>query len=40
VLNFSNRTFEAFILDTTGREIYNPKYDDGSGSKANRLRGF
>jgi hypothetical protein len=40
VLNFSNRTFEEFVLDTTGREIYNPKYDYGSGSKANRLRGF
>jgi hypothetical protein len=40
VLNFSNRTFDEFILDTTGREIYNTKYDYGSGSKANRLRGF
>ena len=40
VLNFSNRTFEEFILDATGREIYNAKYDYGSGSKANRLRGF
>jgi len=40
VLNFSNRTFEEFILDSTGRSIYDPVYDYGSGSKANRLRGF
>jgi hypothetical protein len=40
VLNFSNRTFEEFILDATGRQIYDAKYDYGSGSKANRLRGF
>jgi hypothetical protein len=40
VLSFSNRTFEDFILDTTGREIYTSTYDNGSGSKANRLRAF
>ncbi len=40
VLDFSNRTFEEFVLDCTGREIYDGKYDYGSGSKANRLRGF
>ncbi len=40
VLNFSNRTFEEFILDSTGRGIYDSRYDYGSGSKANRLRGF
>ena len=40
VLNFSNRTFEEFILDSTGRAIYDAKYDYGSGSKANRLRSF
>ena len=38
VLNFSNRTFEAFILDSVGIEIYDDKYDYGSGSKANRMR--
>jgi hypothetical protein len=40
VLNFSNRTFEEFVTDTTGRNIYDSRYDYGSGSKANRLRGF
>jgi hypothetical protein len=40
VLNFSNRTFEEFIIDSTGRSIYDAKYDNASGSKANRLRAF
>jgi hypothetical protein len=40
VLSFSNRTFEDFILDTTGRQIYAKTYENGSGSKANRLRAF
>jgi hypothetical protein len=40
VLNFSNRTFEEFVTDITGRAIYDHRYDYGSGSKANRLRGF
>lgn len=40
VLNFSNRTFEEFVLDSTGRAIYDPRYENGSGSKANRLRAF
>ena len=40
VLNFSNRTFEEFVTDTIGRNIYDARYDHGSGSKANRLRGF
>jgi hypothetical protein len=40
VLGFSNRTFADFVLDSTGRDIYSDKYDYGSGSKANRLRGF
>ena len=38
VLNFSNRTFEEFILDSVGIEIYDEKYDYESGSKANRMR--
>jgi hypothetical protein len=37
VLNFSNRTFEEFVTDGTGRDIYHSRYDYGSGSKANRL---
>ena len=40
VLDFSNRTFQEFILDSTHREIYDRRFDLGSGSKANRLRGF
>jgi hypothetical protein len=40
VLDFTNRTFEEFIRDSTGREIYNERYNEGSGSKANRLRAF
>jgi hypothetical protein len=40
VLNFSNRTFFEFILDSTGRDIYDDRYSYSSGSKANRLRAF
>lgn len=40
VLDFSSRTFEDLVVDTTGRSIYDDKYNFGSGSKANRLRGF
>lgn len=40
VLNFSNRTFEEFILDSVGLSINDAKYQYGSGSKANLLRGF
>jgi hypothetical protein len=40
VLNFSNRSFDEFVSDSTGRLIGDTKYDYGSGSKANRLRGF
>lgn len=40
VLNFSNRTFGEFFLDSVGIDIYNRKYDYGSGSKANRMRAF
>ena len=40
VLDFSNRTFAEFVLESTGRDIYDAKYDHGSGSKGNRLRGF
>lgn len=37
VCNFSNRTFEEFVLEHTGVEIYAEPY---SGSKATRLRAF
>lgn len=40
VLDFSNRTLAEFVLESTGRDIYDPKYDYASGSKANRLRAF
>lgn len=38
VLDFSNRTFQEFVADSVGRDIYDSLYDQGSGSKANRLR--
>lgn len=40
VMDFSNRTFSEFIYESLRIEIYDDKYDYGSGSKANRLRGF
>lgn len=40
VLNFSDRTFAEFFLDNFGLDIYDAKYDYGSGSKANRMRAF
>lgn len=40
VLDFSNRTFSEFVTDSTGRDIYDARYDGFGGSKANRLRGF
>lgn len=40
VLDFSNRTFEEFVYDAVGINIYESKYDFESGSKANRLRAF
>lgn len=40
ILNFSNRTFTEFFLESFGIDIYAAKYDYGSGSKANRMRAF
>lgn len=40
VLDFSNRTFEEFVRDSTGLNIFDQQYNHGSGSKANRLRAF
>jgi hypothetical protein len=40
ILNFSNRTFEEFFREVVGVQIYDSRYDRGSGSKANRLRAF
>ena len=40
VLDFSNKTFAEFFIDYMGIDIYNPRYDNGSNSKANRMRAF
>jgi hypothetical protein len=40
VLDFSNRSFGEFVLDSTGKDIFDESYTRGSGSKANRLRAF
>jgi hypothetical protein len=40
VLDFSNNTFSAFVADSSGRNIYDSRYDRSTGSKANRLRAF
>ena len=40
VLDFSNRTFQEFIFEHTGIDIYDFLYNYESGSKANRLRAF
>ncbi len=40
VLDFTNRTFSEFVADSVGKDIFDDKYNYGSGSKANRLRGF
>ena len=40
VLDFSNATFQEFVLENSNIDIYYEKYDYRSGSKANRLRAF
>lgn len=40
VMDFSNRTFQEYIFDTLNIDIYDPKYEYASCSKANMLRGF
>ncbi|MHC5772114.1 MAG: hypothetical protein ACYTXI_42705, partial [Nostoc sp.] len=40
VLDFSNRTFEDFVLENTELDINETKYTDVGSSKANRLRSF
>lgn len=40
ILEFSNRTFQEFMAESVGVDIYSGCYNHGSGSKANRLRGF
>ncbi len=40
VLNFSDKTMASFFQDDLGINIYDEKYFQGSGSKANYLRAF
>ena len=40
VISFTNRTFSSFVADSVGLNIYDEKYNNQSGSKANRLRAF
>lgn len=40
VLDFSNRTFEEFFREVVGVQIYDSRFELGSGSKANRMRAF
>ena len=36
VIDFSNRTLEEFVFESTGKEIYGEKYELNSGSKIER----
>ena len=40
VLDFSDQTFQEFVVDSVQRDIYDEKYSYASRSKANRLRAF
>jgi hypothetical protein len=40
VLDFSDRTFQEFIRDSVGRNVYDAKYAGNGQSKAKRLRAF
>ena len=40
VLDFSNNSFDNFVKDVTGKDIYEEKYSDKGNSKENRLRTF
>ncbi|MFN8287591.1 MAG: abortive infection family protein [Chitinophagales bacterium] len=40
VLDFTDRTFQEFVLDATGIDILTQQYSYQSNSKANRLRAF
>jgi len=40
VLNFTDRTIGEFFRDSLNVDFYAKEYDYGSGSKANRMRGF
>jgi hypothetical protein len=38
VLNFSDRTFQEFVFDCVGIDMYAPGMDGGGSSKVKRLR--
>ncbi|MEP7253098.1 MAG: abortive infection family protein [Ginsengibacter sp.] len=40
VLDFTNRSFQEIVIDSTGLDIYSEKYQDHGTSKANLLRSF
>lgn len=40
VMDFSNRTFDDFVLKSTHKDISLPKYTENGDSKARRLRAF
>jgi hypothetical protein len=40
VLNFSDRTFQEFVFESIGEDMYAPGMDAGGNSKAKRLRHF
>lgn len=40
VLDLSNRSLRELVVDSVGLDIYDIRYESGTGSKANRLRTF
>jgi hypothetical protein len=40
VLDFSNRTFQEFVFDSIGKDVYDANNTYGGGSKASLLRAF
>lgn len=40
VLNFGDRTFQEFVLDVTGKDLYGGAYEFNGTSKAKHLRAF
>lgn len=40
VLDFTNATFQSFIAETSGKDIYSDRYSMYGDSKAKRLRAF
>ncbi len=40
VLSFTNGSFQNLVIDAVEIDIYDKKYGNGGGSKANRLRAF